>query len=101
MISSAVEMCFGDGVFEPLTSKQECFMLRVKCSIYLYIYIYILYIYMYVCSVAQCDGFVQPLLVISFISRVYCGFVYVLPIGTLNPKIVNLTLDPQGWPGGP
>ena len=47
----------------------------------------------YMCSVAQCGGFVQQLL-ISFISRVYCGLVYVLPMGTLNPKIVNFTLDP-------
>ena len=47
------------------------------------------------CSVAQCGGFVQQLLIISFISRVYCGLVYVLPIGTLNPKIVNFTLDPR------
>ena len=51
------------------------------------------------CSVAQSGGFVQQLLIISFISRVYCGLVYVLPTETLNPKIVNFTLDPQGWPG--
>ena len=51
-------------------------------------------IYMFYCLT-------QQLLIMSFVSRVYCGLLCVFPLGNSNPKIGNFTLDPQGWPGGP